>query len=376
MAAAATPQEQPRQHATTHVRVASPTGPVTRTILQTPLRDALPSEIPIIDVSSIFSSSAAARHSVAKQVSHAATNTGFFYIKNHGIASGVIQDAYHAALSFFRQDEQDKLAASIAQSCHYNGYRALETQILNPDEGIDVRESFAINYDPRLDDQIRDIQDIPVDAMKYIKMEEHHFTKTSQVPNFKQAMTTYFKACLALARALTRTIALSLDLPETAFDSKIVYPDAALNLNYYPPISHCSDLSPSDPNVRVSIGSHTDFQMFTILWQDMVGGLQVLNRDGQWINAKPVPDTFVVNIADCLQRITNDKYVSTIHRAQNWSGKERVSLAFFWGFGPHETCQVLESCLAAGEEKKYADINCFEWLTKRVTDVRKVERMK
>ena len=62
----------------------------------------------------------------------------------------------------------------------------------------------------------------------------------------------------------------------------------------------------ADTSSQVSIGSHTDFQLFTILWQDHCGGLQVLNKQGQWLNAKPVDGTFVVNIADYLQRITND----------------------------------------------------------------------
>ncbi|KAG5920146.1 hypothetical protein E4U42_006284 [Claviceps africana] len=370
--ATAIPQEP--APATTQIRVASPTGPVTRTVLDTPLRDALPSEIPIIDVSPIFSSSATARQSVARQINHAATNMGFFYIKNHGIPSAVIQDAYRAGLSFFHQDLQDKMAATIARSRHYNGYRALETQRLNPEEGVDVRESFSIAYDPRLDPQVQDVQDIPADALEHIHMEEHHFTETAKLPNFKDAMIAYFRACLALARALTRTVALSLDLPETAFDSKVAYPDITFMLNYYPPIPDGAACSPSDPDAKVSIGSHTDFQLFTMLWQDVVGGLQVLNRDGQWIKAKPVPDTLVVNIADCLQRITNDRYVSTIHRAQNSSGQARLSMACFWGFGPHETCQVLESCVAAGEEKKYADVKCFDWVRKRVDDMTELER--
>ncbi|KAG6024277.1 hypothetical protein E4U41_001822 [Claviceps citrina] len=352
------------------VRVASPTGPVSRTVLQTPLRDARPSEMPVIDVSGIFSASLAHRQSVARQVGHAAANTGFFYIRNHGIPPAVVQDAYHAALAFYRQDLRDKLEASIAQSGHYNGYRAPDTQRLNPDEGVDVRESFSIAYDPRLDPEVRRIEDIPADAMAHMHLEEHHFTKTAGVPDFKRAMTTYFTACLALARALTRTFALSLDLAETALDSKVAYPDVALNLNYYPPIMPPAAV---DASARVSIGSHTDFQLFTILWQDMVGGLQVLTRDGQWINAKPMPETFVVNIADCLQRITNDKYVSTVHRAQNWSGKERLSLAYFWGFGLHETCEVLDSCVPAGEEKKYADIKCVDWVRKRVADMTELD---
>ncbi|OAA32452.1 2OG-Fe(II) oxygenase [Moelleriella libera RCEF 2490] len=353
-------------HQTTSVRIASPGGPVTRKVLRTPLRDALPSEIPIIDVSTIFSSSVADRQNVARQVNDAATNMGFFYIKNHGIPSSLIQDINNAALRFYRQSPEKKLEADVAQSAHYNGYRAPNTLSLNPDEGIDVREAFSFTYDPRLDPQVASWQEIPAPIMEHIGIEHHHFSATAQIPGFKDAVVAYFQACLALARALTRTFALSLGLPETAFDSKVVYPDATLNMNYYPPIIRSP---PADGNTRVSIGSHTDFQLFTILWQDAAGGLQVLNRDGQWINAKPIPGTFVVNIADCLQRITNDKYVSTIHRAQNWSGRERISLAFFWGFGLHEKCQVLDNCVAPGSSKKYEDIQCSEWLRQRVRDM-------
>lgn len=121
----------------------------------------------------------------------------------------------------------------------------------------------------------------------------------------------------------------------------------------------------ADPNAPVSIGSHTDFQLFTILWQDDRGGLQVLNRQGQWIRAAPIPGTLVVNIADYLQRITNDRYVSTVHRAQNHSGRERVSLPFFVGFNWNESCAVLDSCVAPGEEKKYDEISCAEWVKRR-----------
>ncbi|KAK2594252.1 hypothetical protein QQS21_008031 [Conoideocrella luteorostrata] len=360
----------------TYIRVASPTGPVTRTVLRTPLRDALPSEIPVIDISPIFSPHLEDREAVARQVNHAATNIGFFYIKNHGVETAVIQDTYNAALEFYRQDLDQKLKATVAQSSRYNGYRAPDTMRLNPDEGLDLREAFSITYDPRLDPNVTHVQDIPAIAKEHLTMEDHHFTATQNVPNFKSATTTYFRSCLALARALTRTFALSLGLPETTFDSKIAYPDVALNMNYYPPIRDGGSVEPGDPDAGVSIGSHTDFQLFTILWQDMVGGLQVLNRNGQWINAKPMPDTFVVNIADCLQRITNDKYVSTIHRAQNWSGKERVSFAFFWGFGLHETCEVLKNCIEAGEKKKYEDIQCWEWLRKRVDDMTQLDKEK
>lgn len=73
----------------------------------------------------------------------------------------------------------------------------------------------------------------------------------------------------------------------------------------------------------------------------------------------------MVNIADYLQRITNDRYISTVHRAQNWSGRERVSLPFFVGFNWDESCGVLDSCVAEGEAKRYDEISCAEWVTRR-----------
>lgn len=134
-------------------------------------------------------------------------------------------------------------------------------------------------------------------------------------------------------------------------------------MNYYPPLRPSSQASPDG---EVSIGSHTDFQLFTILWQDQVGALQVLNNAGQWINARPVEGTLVVNIADYMQRITNGKYQSTVHRAVNRSGMERVSMPFFFGFNLNESCGVLASCLGEGEEAKYEEIGCLEWVKKRV----------
>ena len=357
---------------TMQLRLASGNGPITRTIRRTPLRDASPSEIPLIDVSPMFSDSLADRQGVARKVHDAATNNGFFYISNHGIPAEVTDSAHVACLDFFRQDMDVKMRTDANKGSFHNGYRAPDTQRLNPDEGVDIRESYTIRYDPRIDPTIADPSSIPEQAAKYLHIHNSPWENTENLPHFKESFVRYFQACLVLARALTRAFALSLGLDEGAFDSKVQYPDAAFGLNYYPPIAGGSSdkaaatLTPGDPDARVSIGSHTDFQLFTILWQDSNGGLQVLNREGQWIGARPVEGTFVVNIADYLQRITNDRYVSTVHRAQNWSGRERVSMPFFWGFGLHESCGVLDSCVAAGEEKKYDEIRCIDWFNRRI----------
>ncbi|XP_044715674.1 2OG-Fe(II) oxygenase superfamily domain-containing protein [Hirsutella rhossiliensis] len=300
---------------TMELRLASGNGPVTRTVLRSPVRDAEPSEIPVIDLSRLFSDTLADREAVASQIHDAASNMGFFYVKNHGIPLQEIRGAYEAALDFFRQGPAEKIKADATEGPYDSGWRGPRTQRVNPDEGVDVRET------------------IPHEAAQYIGQGKPAFEGTEQVPQLKESLERYYKSCLALARALTRAFALSLGLYEDAFDTKVQYPDASLEVNFYPPLAQGSDSSssnsarrePKDADSRISIGSHTDFLFFTMLWQDDVGGLQVLNHEGQWIAAKPIEGTLVVNIGDYMQRITNDRYVSTVHRAKNWSGRERAT---------------------------------------------------
>ena len=93
--------------------------------------------------------------------------------------------------------------------------------------------------------------------------------------------------------------------------------------NFYPAMS----VEEAARSQDIGIGSHTDLQCFTLLWQDMNGGLQVLNPEGEWIKASPLEGTFVVNIGDYLMRLTNDRLKSTVHRVFNRSTVDRFVLS-------------------------------------------------
>ncbi|KAK2061073.1 2OG-Fe(II) oxygenase superfamily protein [Colletotrichum caudatum] len=272
-------------------------GPVTRRILYIPLRDALSTQIPIINISLAFSMHLADRMSVARQIRSASTTCDFFYLTNHGIDPCIIDSAYTACLECFRQDKDDKLRSCVGKSRYLNGYKPPGSQRLNRSESIDIRESFSWDYEPRYDPDVTDVRAIPDEARQFLRMEDFHWDGTSSTPLF-----------------------------ENTIENTIIHLTG---------------------NTQVSIASHTDFQVFIILWQDAVCGLQ---------------EHLSSNIADYLQRTTNDLYTSTVHRVQNLSGSERVSMTFFFGFGLHESCGVIDTCVKHGEVPKYGEISCQQWV--------------
>ena len=157
------------------------------------------------------------------------------------------------------------------------------------------------------------------------------------------------------------SFALSLNLPLNYFKSMCLKPMVTMRILHYPPQPIVIDKD------QLGCGEHTDYECFTLLSQSNQSGLQVQNRDGQWINAKPIENTFVVNIGDLMQRWTNDQFKSTIHRVINTSGTTRYSIPIF--FGPNYFAQI--KSLDQNQISKYPPIIAGEYLISRFDDTYK-----
>jgi isopenicillin N synthase-like dioxygenase len=131
-------------------------------------------------------------------------------------------------------------------------------------------------------------------------------------------------------------------------------PMPILRLLYYPP--HPIHAKPDE----FGCGTHTDWGFLTILLQDEAGGLEVCTADGDWVQAKPIPDTFVINLGDMMARWTNDYYQSTPHRVVNRSGQARYSMPFFWDINYHSVVECLPTCQSIENPPKYPPITAGE----------------
>ncbi|TIL83331.1 MAG: isopenicillin N synthase family oxygenase, partial [Mesorhizobium sp.] len=172
------------------------------------------------------------------------------------------------------------------------------------------------------------------------------------LPGFREAVAGYHEAMKQLSIRLLSGIALSLDLPSDFFEPRTKDPITIQRLQRYPPQAGVV-------NERViGIGAHTDFGNLGIIAQDSVGGLQVMNRNGTWVEGTPIPGTFVVNIGDLLQKLTNDRFLANLHRVVNTSGRERYSIPFFIDADQEAVFAPLESCISEANPAQYQPVTC------------------
>ena len=247
---------------------------------------------------------------------------------------------------------------SKARSKYFNGFSSVGSGKISPSESRDKKEGFQWKYEPKLDPDTKDLSKVPEEVKQWIRGEDFVWEGTSHLPDFQKDLLSYWSSTLTLARQMMKIFAICLELPEDYFNPLLTYPGADGVLNYYPglPADLVNDKGPID----VGLGAHTDLQCLTLLWQDQVGGLQVLNNEGEWLKASPIPGTFVVNIGDFLMRMSNGKLKSTVHRVYNRTTQDRLSMPFFLGFNFNEVCSVLPTCTDKENPPRYEPISCGE----------------
>ncbi|KAE8371422.1 2OG-Fe(II) oxygenase superfamily protein [Aspergillus bertholletiae] len=337
------------------IELLSATGAVLRRVSTAPPRLPTDDEIPIIDLESI-DGTFDERNILASRVKAASENTGFFYVRNHGIPEELIQNSLSQAKAFFDQQLNEKMKIDFRTSTVSAGYHGVGSTQVNRSETRDLKETFSMRYDSRFDPTFTGPKSTLEQHNKSCDDDDYVWKGTSHLPGFREVTVSFWQSRLALARKLVRIFALALGEREDYFDGVITHPGADALYIHYPGIPDVA----TDSDIDVGIGSHTDFQCFTLLWQDNSGGLQVLSAQDEWLDARPIEGTLVVNIGDFLQRLSNNRFKSTVHRVYNHQPDSRYSMPFFFGFNPETVCRVVPSCVDDEHPPLYEPISCGE----------------
>jgi len=306
-------------------------------------------EIPVIDFSAVHSGDETAKNMLAKEVLHACTDVGFFYIKNHGIAQESIERLLEASHVFFSQDIDEKNKINISNSSFSRGYIPLYGEKNNEHSKGDLKETFDVAID------------IAPDDADYLSGNPLYGPNQwpENLPQFKTTLKDYFAEITELCANIYRVFALSLNLPEDYFLGMLNKPLDILRLLRYPPQPVIDDED------QIGTGAHSDFDCFTVLYQDPTGGLQALNSRGEWIDALPITGTFLINVGDMLERWTNGQFISTVHRVINRSQSERYSTVFFAAPSYDTVIACLPSCCSEENPAKQPPIKAGDYIVSR-----------
>jgi isopenicillin N synthase-like dioxygenase len=258
------------------------------------------------------------------------------------------------AQRFFALPGAEKMTIALARSPFMRGYFPIEGEVLDPALGGDYKEGFDMALD------------LPLDHPAVVVRKPLHGPNQwpARPPEFRPIVQRYFDDLIALGRTVSRGFALALDLAEDFFTRRMQHPTAILRLLRYPPNPQAAALEKTQPGC----GAHSDYGYLTILAQDQVGGLQVQNRAGKWIDAKPVPGAYVCNIGDMMAQWTNDRFAATQHRVVSSPDRERYSIPFF--FHPDFDTEVacLPSCQSADNPPRYAPTTTGAHIVRRLQE--------
>lgn len=277
-------------------------------------------------------------------VDTACRDHGFFLLTGHGL-DDVIADTFAAGARFFDSDETVK--------------GPVRRDARNP-LGYNDRELTKRRRDRK---QVFDFTD-PADS----RSDQHNRWPTG-MPGFREAMTAHYDAFSELADRAIGLVLQALGLPVSLLEThRGDRSTSMVRLNRYT----LGDPVPADQRdgladlADVSLGHHTDSGVITLLLQDDVGGLQAHSDEHGWIDVEPRPGTVVVNLADCMQVWTNDRYRAALHRVQPMTTSTRMSIPYF--SNPLRGAVIAPIAELADGAPRYRPFDFYEFISARGAD--------
>ena len=320
--------------------------------------DILFDEIPSLDLADFTSGTPEQKAAFVEKLGEAYQNIGFVAIKNHGLSKDLQDRLYSSIKAFFSLPDDIKKKYEKPEIGYQRGYTGKGKEHAKGRNTGDLKEFFHVG---------QPLEFIP--DSDTVKDEYPENVWPSEIQEFQKAAVEAYQTLENAGKAMLQAIALNLDLPEDYFEDKVAYGNSILRQIHYFPIENPDEV-PAD---AVRAAEHGDINLITLLMGASADGLQVLRRDGKWIPITALPDQLVVNVGDMLERLTNKKLKSTIHRVVNppkeMMHTSRYSIPFFMHPRSEMDLTCLDNCIDESNPKQFTDATAGEFLDERLREL-------
>jgi isopenicillin N synthase-like dioxygenase len=274
---------------------------------------------------------------------------GFIVLKDHPVSDALLNRAYELVAEFFTQPVEKKQKYALKDNGFQRGYTPFGTEHAKNAQVKDLKEFWHVG------------RDLPK-GHRYESLYPPNVWPT-EVPEFREVMTKIYSELDRVGLIMLEALTGPLEIPKDYFVKTASEGNSILRLLHYPPIPEGVD-----PRC-IRAAAHEDINLITILVSATTSGLQLLDRDGTWLDIESEPNSLVVDAGDMLARLTNEVIPSTTHRVVNPEGPNttRYSMPFFMHPNPDAMLACLPSCKGSGE--KYPPITSQDFLMQRLREI-------
>lgn len=299
--------------------------------------------LPVIDLSGLTTGDAAEKARVAAALGDAARTSGFFYVTGHGVPQDLVDATFAASKTFHEMPRSFKMKYWSGFTTNHRGYVPFEENGSKFPKSMNFNEAWDMSFEAA--------DDHP-DYLAGWRMTGPNIWP--DLEGWKETVSSYYDAVFNLGLRMLDALALELGVPAEELTKHITCPTSQLRLLRY--------IENDMPQTKemTGISAHSDFECFTILLQG-APGLQVMNADDVWIEAPPIPGTFIVNIGDIFETWSGGQFKSTQHRVIN-TGNERYSMPLFFGLDYHAVIEPLEKFRTPETTAKYPPMKAGDHL--------------
>lgn len=308
--------------------------------------------IPSVDLADYLSNDPQRQEQFVNALGEAYERIGFVAVKNHLVSESTVDELYSRVQDFYRLPAEVKAKYEIEGLAGQRGYTSFGKEHAKDSNAGDLKEFWHFGQEVTDGDAI--------------KSQYPENVEVPEVPGFFEIGLKAYGELEETGKHMLRAISTFLGLDTNYFDAKIHNGNSILRPIHYPPIT-------SEPKSAVRAGQHEDINLITLLIGASAEGLEVLNKQNEWVAVTALPDHIVVNVGDMLQRLTNNRLKSTTHRVVNpprekW-GDSRFSIPFFLHPRSEMRLDCLPSCIEDGAAANYPPISAGEYLDERLAEI-------